>query len=172
MPPWVVEAVGMRTPDDTQRPVTVALAEDHPLYREALVRTLAADPEIEVVGEARDGGGAIALAADLRPDVLLLDVRLPGCDGLEICERLLGWQRKPGVRVLMLSAFLDERVVARAVEAGAAGYLGKDSPRDEICRAVVTVGRGGTVFTARSQPTPMTDLDQMLGTERAGGTAA
>jgi CheY-like chemotaxis protein len=91
-------------------------------------------------GEAADGLEAEQMIDELRPDVALLDVKMPGLSGLELCERIA--RRALPTRVLMISAYLDPNLVARALAAGAAGYLGKDASRDEICEALVQVGLG------------------------------
>ena len=121
-------------------PITVVVADDHPLYRDGLVRAISSVPELVLVGEAADGHEAEQLIEERRPDVVLLDVKMPGLGGVELCERIA--RRALPTRVLMISAYLDPSLVARALAAGAAGYLGKDASRDEICEAIVQVGRG------------------------------
>jgi two-component system nitrate/nitrite response regulator NarL len=125
---------------DSQRRIGVLVADDHPLYRDGLVRAIATAPELELLGEAEDGIEAEALVEELRPDVALLDVKMPGLSGIELCERIA----RTGLptRVMMISAYLDPNLVEHAVRAGAAGYLGKDASRDDICDALVRVGRG------------------------------
>jgi two-component system, NarL family, nitrate/nitrite response regulator NarL len=122
------------------RRIGVVVADDHPLYRDGLVRAIASVAELELLGEAGDGAEAEELILELRPDVALVDVKMPVLGGVELCERLA--RRGIATRVLMISAYLDPSLVARAVAAGAAGYLGKDASRDEICDALVQVGRG------------------------------
>ena len=126
--------------------ITVVLADDHPLYRDGLVRAISSAPELELAGEAADGLEAERLILEQRPDVALLDVKMPGLGGVELCERIAA--RGLSTRVLMISAYLDPNLVARALAAGAAGYLGKDASRDEICEALVHLGRG--VVTAKA----------------------
>jgi two-component system nitrate/nitrite response regulator NarL len=120
--------------------VSVVVADDHPLYRDGVVRAISSDPGLVLVGEAADGLEAEQLIVQLRPDVALLDVKMPGLGGVELCERMV----RGGLptRVLMISAYLDPSLVARALGAGAAGYLGKDASREEICEALVHLGRG------------------------------
>jgi two-component system, NarL family, nitrate/nitrite response regulator NarL len=120
--------------------VSVVVADDHPLYRDGVVRAIAESEELVLVGEAGDGREAERLIVELRPDVALLDVRMPGLGGVELCERIVAGGLP--TRVLMLSAFLDPRLVARAFEAGAAAYLGKDASREDICHALTRLGRG------------------------------
>ena len=126
--------------DSGGRRIGVVVADDHPLYRDGLVRAIASVAELELLGEAGDGAEAEELILALRPDVALVDVKMPVLGGVELCERLA--RRGASTRVLMISAYLDPSLVARAVAAGAAGYLGKDASRDEICDALVQVGRG------------------------------
>jgi two-component system, NarL family, nitrate/nitrite response regulator NarL len=119
--------------------ISVVVADDHPLYRDGLVRAIESDPALELAGVAANGTEAEQLIEDLRPDVALLDVKMPGLAGVELCERIV--RGALPTRVLMLSAYLDPNLVARALQAGAAGYLGKDASREEICEALVQLGR-------------------------------
>src|SRR4051794_34103506 len=119
--------------------VSVVVADDHPVYRDGLVRAISSADGLELLGEAADGRQAERLIEQKRPDVALLDVKMPALGGVELCERLVG--RVP-TRVVMISAYLDPNLVARALRAGASAYLGKDASRDEICDALVRVGRG------------------------------
>jgi two-component system, NarL family, nitrate/nitrite response regulator NarL len=121
-------------------PVRVVVAEDHDAYREGIVRAIAGADSLELAGEATDGLEAERLIEELSPDVALLDVKMPGLGGLELCERVA--ERGLPTRVVMISAYLDPSLVARAKRAGAGAYIGKDAPREEICRALVRVGRG------------------------------
>ncbi len=129
--------------------VRVYVADDHPLYREGVVRALRMRPDFELVGEAGDGRAALEQVRTLAPDVAVLDLRLPGLDGIEITEAL----RREGspTRVLMLSAFLESAVVYRAVAAGASAYLSKDADGDAICDAVAAVAEGRSVFSPEVQ---------------------
>jgi DNA-binding NarL/FixJ family response regulator len=120
--------------------IRVLLADDQALVRAGFRMILGAEPGIEVVGEAADGAEAVALASELDPDVVLMDVRMPGLDGIEATRRL--GQAGIGARVLVLTTFdLDEYVYA-AVRAGASGFLLKDAPREQLVTAVRTVARG------------------------------
>src|SRR4051794_2561796 len=122
-----------------ERRISVVVADDHPLYRDGLVRAIATAAELELLGEAADGAEAERLIAELRPDVALVDVKMPVLGGVELCERMA--RRSAATRIVMISAYLDPNLVARALRAGAAGYLGKDASREEICEALVEVGR-------------------------------
>ena len=125
--------------DSAERRISVVVADDHPLYRDGLVRGIATAGDLELLGEAADGEEAERLIEELRPDVALVDVKMPVLGGVELCERLA--ERGTPTRVVMISAYLDPNLVARALRAGAAGYLGKDASREEICEALVEVGR-------------------------------
>jgi two-component system nitrate/nitrite response regulator NarL len=129
--------------------VRVIIAEEHPLYREGVVRAIKARPELELVGEAADGRQALALIKDLRPDVAVLDVKMPELDGLQVANAVD--RDAIPTRVLMLSAFLDRQIVFQAVAAGAAGYLSKDADRLEITDAILAVHRGETVLAPEVQ---------------------
>ncbi|MDA8236981.1 MAG: response regulator transcription factor [Chloroflexi bacterium] len=129
------------------RTVRVLLAEDHAVVREGTRQILEADAAIEVVGEAADGAAAIALAARLRPDVVLLDLHMPGINGIEATRRLVA--DSPDARVLILSAYDEEDYVAAALEAGARGYLLKSSHGREVVAAIHAVAQGQVVMDAR-----------------------
>ena len=105
-------------------PLRILLVDDHLLFRKGLVRLLDAQPDFEVVGEARDGLEAVEQAQALRPDVVLMDIRMPGCDGLEATRRIKA--QMPDVRVVMLTVSDDDQDLATAVRYGADGYLLKD----------------------------------------------
>jgi DNA-binding NarL/FixJ family response regulator len=120
--------------------IRLLIADDQELVRAGFAAILGAETDMEVVGEAGDGDAAVAGARKLRPDVVLMDVRMPAMDGLEATRRLLADPAPP--RVLVLTTFdLDEYVYA-AVRAGASGFLLKDAPREQLVTAVQTVARG------------------------------
>jgi DNA-binding NarL/FixJ family response regulator len=120
-------------------PVRVLLADDHQLMREGTAALLGADERIEVVGLARDGREALALAERRRPDVVLLDLNMPVLGGLEACARL---RDGGGPEVLMLTVSDEEPDLYAALRVGAAGYLTKDVPPAELIEAVLAVARG------------------------------
>ncbi|MDI2130246.1 response regulator transcription factor [Yinghuangia seranimata] len=124
--------------------IRLLLADDHPVVREGLAGMLTNEPDLEVVGAAEDGAAAVALAAELRPDVVLMDLRMPGTDGVTATGRIT--RELPGVRVLILTTYDTDTDIVRAVEAGAAGYLLKDTPRAELAAAVRAAARGETVL--------------------------
>lgn len=126
----------------------VLIVEDHPVYRDGLAALLSA-AGVEVVGTAASGEEALALAeADL--DVVIMDIALPDRDGADVTAELV--ERHPGIQVLVLTMFHEDQVIARALEAGASGYLVKDAPPDEILRAVASVASGALVFGADLAP--------------------
>jgi DNA-binding NarL/FixJ family response regulator len=120
--------------------IRVLLADDHPVVREGLRGMLDAEPDIEVVGEAASGPEAVALAGQLRPDVVLMDLRMPGGDGVEATRRLTG------TTVVVLTTYDSDADILRAVEAGAAGYLLKDTPRTVLADSVRAAAKGETVL--------------------------
>lgn len=124
--------------------VRVLVADDHPVVRAGIVGLLAGEPDLEVVGEAGDGEQALALTGTVRPDVVLMDLRMPVLDGAGATERILA--RHPGVRVVVLTTYETDADILRAVEAGATGYLLKDTPRDDLVAAVRAAARGETVL--------------------------
>ncbi|MCC8249339.1 response regulator [Saccharothrix luteola] len=131
----------MTAPD---QPVRVLIVDDQALFREALATLLEVQPEIEVVGEAGDGEQAVRRCAELRPDVVLMDLRMPVLDGIAATNRLRVEQ--PGVRVLALTTFDDDADVFAALRAGALGYLLKDVSSARLVEALVAARRGESVL--------------------------
>ena len=126
-------------------PIRVLVADDHSVVREGLRHVLAGVPELMVVGEAGTGPDAMALAATARPDVVLLDLTMPGAGGLEVLRHLR--TTLPEIRVLILSVHDDPEYVLESVRAGAHGYLRKDSSPAEIRQAIRAVHAGDTYFS-------------------------
>jgi NarL family two-component system response regulator LiaR len=124
--------------------IRVLIADDHAVVRQGLRTFLELQDDIEVVADACDGEEAVAAALDDRPDVVLMDLVMPGVDGIEATRRILS--ERPGTRVIALTSFLDEDKVMPAVRAGAAGYLLKDVEPDELVRAIQTVNDGGALL--------------------------
>jgi DNA-binding NarL/FixJ family response regulator len=124
--------------------VTVLLVDDHPVVRVGLRGMLAAAPDIEVVGEAGSGAEAVVLAGTLAPDVVLMDLRMPGGDGVAATERIRA--ARPATRVVVLTTYDTDTDILRAIEAGAAGYLLKDAALDTLADAVRAAARGETVL--------------------------
>ena len=124
--------------------IRVLVVDDHALHRDGTSQILDAHPDLEVVGDASSGEVALALVNQLHPDVVLLDIRLPGINGIEVCRRLT--RDHPDVRVLMVSAYDEDEYVRGALEAGAAGYLSKTAPGKELVQAVRAVAGGTSVL--------------------------
>jgi DNA-binding NarL/FixJ family response regulator len=122
----------------------VLIVDDHPVVRDGLRGMLAGDPDLEVVGEASDGAEALAAAGTLRPDVILMDLRMPGMGGAAAIEALAA--RNDPARVLVLTTYDTDTDVVPALEAGATGYLLKDTPREELVRAIRAAARGEAVL--------------------------
>jgi two-component system nitrate/nitrite response regulator NarL len=124
--------------------VTVVVADDHPLYREGVVRALSASGRVEVVAQSGDGRTALAQIEEHQPDVALLDYKLPELDGLAVTNAVV----RDGMttRVLIVSAFADSGVVYRALEMGAAGFVSKEARREQIVDAVLACARGDDVI--------------------------
>jgi two-component system nitrate/nitrite response regulator NarL len=125
-------------------PTSVLIADDHPLFREAIARVIAERSDLELVAEAADGRAALEKIRELRPDVAVIDVRMPGLDGSDVLVAL----REEGLptNVVFLSAFLDSKTVYDAVAAGANAYLSKEAETDEIVTAILAAARGETIL--------------------------
>ena len=124
--------------------IRLLVVDDHPVVRDGLSSMFAREPEFDVVGEAADGAEAVRLAVTLRPDVILMDLRMPGVDGVRAIQELASYDT--GARVLVLTTYDTDSHVLPAIEAGATGYLLKDAPRDELLRAVRATARGEAVL--------------------------
>ena len=125
-------------------PTRVIVADDHPTFRRGLGALLDALDEIELVGEAADGETAVALASQLRPDVVVMDLNMPGVNGVEATRRIVA--DDPEVAVLVLTMHSDDTHLRHALHAGARGYLLKDAEPDAIIRAIVAVNEGQAIF--------------------------
>ncbi|MEU4725921.1 response regulator transcription factor [Nonomuraea dietziae] len=128
-------------PEETIR---VLVADDHPVYRDGLAVLLGSIPGIEVAGTAADGGQAVERAADLQPDVVVMDVRMPGLDGIEATRRIVA--DSPHISVVVLTMSEEDATLFAAMQAGARGYLLKGAGQEEIVRAIRAVAHGEAIF--------------------------
>ncbi|WP_067541145.1 response regulator [Nocardia crassostreae] len=127
-------------------PLRLILADDHVVMRAGLAALLAAEPGIEIVGEAENGSAAIELAERLKPEVALLDLRMPVLDGVSATREIT---TRTSTRVLILTTYDTDSDIERAIEAGAIGYLLKDTTREQLVEAIHTAARGRTVLAPR-----------------------
>src|ERR1019366_1461920 len=151
--------------DEAGAPIRLLIADDHPVVRDGLSSMFARDPEFEVLGEASDGAEAVRLALALAPDVILMDLRMPGMDGLTAITEL--GRRGSAARVLVLTTYDTDSHVLPAIEAGATGYLLKDAPRADLLRA----GRAAAPGAGGPGPGPLSQRElEVLELVAAGNT--
>ncbi|MET3451228.1 response regulator transcription factor [Curtobacterium sp. 1544] len=124
--------------------IRVVVADDHPIVRAGIVALLQDADDVEVVGQANDGEAAVAIVLAERPDVVLMDLRMPGLNGDDATARILA--REPGIRVLILTTYESDDQILAAIEAGAAGYLLKAAPESEILAGLRATARGETAL--------------------------
>ena len=127
-------------------PLRILIADDHPLVRSGLRALLMAAEDLEVVGEAATGEEAVTLASTLSPDVIVMDLRMPGINGIEATRRIV--QTNPRTRILVVTLFEDDDSVFAALRAGARGYILKDANEVEVVRAIRAVSGGDAIFSA------------------------
>ncbi|MBA2374766.1 MAG: response regulator transcription factor [Rubrobacter sp.] len=120
--------------------VKILIADDHPVVRMGIRGMLDGEPDIEVVGEAENGGEAVEMVAKLRPDVVLMDLRMPNMDGVAATEKIT--KDHPETRILVLTTYESDADILRAIETGATGYLLKDTPKEDLFAAIRTVAKG------------------------------
>jgi DNA-binding NarL/FixJ family response regulator len=126
-------------------PIRILITDDQTITRSGLKTLLSSVESIEIVGEARNGDEAIELAAAHQPDVILMDLRMPGINGIEATRRI--HRTSPHINILVLTVFEDDASVFPAIRAGACGYLLKNTEQDELLRAISTVAQGGAIFS-------------------------
>ncbi len=146
---WLRHAEGAMTasdPPSRSRPLRVVVVDDHPMYRDGLRQMLATSAETEPVGEAATGEDAVETVRRLRPDLVLMDLRLPGMSGVEATRRIL--EDVPGLPIVVLSMLDDDDSVFAAMRAGARGYLLKGADRDELLQAIRAASLGEVIFGA------------------------
>jgi two-component system nitrate/nitrite response regulator NarL len=135
--------------DDDKGRIRVLVADDHPLYREAVVRAVRARPEFELIGQAQDGREALGVIRESAPDVAVVDVEMPSLGGVEVVRAVN--RDALGTRVVLLSAHLESDTVYAAVQSGVRGYLPKAWPAERICDALVAVFRGEIILPGEIQ---------------------
>jgi DNA-binding NarL/FixJ family response regulator len=140
----------------------VLIADDHPLFRKGMRALLTSISGVEVIGEAATGQEAIELAAALQPEVIIMDLQMPGINGIEATRQII--QVSPHIRILVVTLFEDDASVFTALRAGARGYILKDAKEEEIVRAVRAVGGGEAIFS----PAIATRLMEFFATPRPG----
>jgi two-component system, NarL family, nitrate/nitrite response regulator NarL len=122
----------------------VLIADDHPLFRDGLARRIKERPELELIGEAGDGPAALAAIRELKPDVAVLDIKMPGLDGLKVAAAVA--REELPTRIIILSAYVESPIVFKALAAGARAFLSKDADRRDVCDTIVAVARGEVVL--------------------------
>ena len=154
----------MSTPEPTQAEITCLIVDDHEVVREGIRLSLSRSPHIRVIGEAADGESAVALAERRRPNVVIMDVRMPGMDGLEATKLLVA--QDPTVAVLIFTAYSERSLLSRGLESGAKGYILKEAPHDTLVRAIEKVADGEGYVDPALMPAFLAgrDKDEMLTT--------
>lgn len=150
--------------------IRILIADDHSVVRQGLTMFLALDPDLEIVGEAKDGAEAVRLVGEIQPDVVLMDLLMPRMDGIEATRAIR--QQHPGTEVIALTSVLEDASVTGAVRAGAIGYLLKNTESDELCRAIKAAAAGQVQLSPQAaarlmhevrgpaQPEPLTDRER------------
>ena len=123
----------------------ILIADDHPVFRDGIRALLDAAPDIEIIADATTGAEAVALAEQQQPDVILMDLKMPGMHGVAATRQIV--ERSPQIRVLVVTMFEDDASVFTAMRAGARGYVLKDATKEELLRAIQAVGNGEAIFS-------------------------
>lgn len=140
--------------------INILLVDDQAIIREGLRAMLSLEPDMRVVGEAENGQQALRLVRELSPDIVLMDVRMPGMDGLTALEQLKAFS--PRSSVIMLTLYADSDYLLRAVSAGAAGYILKDASREELVRAVRVTAEGGAIIAPSMLPQLLRQMERIV----------
>lgn len=143
-----------------RNPVRIVVADDHSIFREGLQLLLKKEKTIEVAGEAADGDALLVLIAEVQPDVVVTDIDMPGKNGIEVTRILK--QSHPSIGVIALTMFGEEHLVVDMMEAGANGYVLKESKKEEIIQAILTASEGGSYFCERTSM----QLSKLLATSK------
>jgi DNA-binding NarL/FixJ family response regulator len=138
--------------------ITVLIVDDHEVVREGLRLSLSRTPHIRVVGEAPDGNAALDLASRRKPNVVIMDVRMPGMDGLDATKELM--EREPNTSVLIFTAYSERSLLARGLESGAKGYILKEAPHDTLVRAIEKVAGGDSFIDPALMPAFLSGKDR------------
>ncbi|WP_051914365.1 response regulator [Thermorudis peleae] len=144
----------------TERVIRVLIADDHDLFREGLRQLIETDDHIAVVGEAANGQEAIEQVKALRPDVVLMDISMPGLDGIRATEYIA--QHFPNTHVIMLTMYQDDEYVIHAIRAGAKSYLVKSTKAEELLRAIHVAAEGGSAIDPALAPVLMREYQRLL----------
>jgi len=147
--------------------ITCLIVDDHEVVREGLRLSLSRAPHIRVIGEAADGASAVSLAERRLPDVVIMDVRMPGMDGLEATKEIT--EKAPSVAVLIFTAYSERSLLTRGLESGAKGYILKEAPHDTLLRAIEKVANGESFIDPALMPSFLPGKDQgdmLTGRER------
>lgn len=136
---------GLPLPLTGSDPIRILIADDHPVFRSGLALLVSSEPTLALVGQAMSGDEAVVLAAEHLPDVILMDLQMPGMSGIDATRAVLA--ANPHIRVLVITMFDDDHLVFTALRAGARGYILKDGDEGEILRAIHAVASGGAIFS-------------------------
>ncbi|MFE4834501.1 response regulator [Arthrobacter sp. NPDC056691] len=153
----------------TEGPIRIALVDDQPLFSAGLKMILRSQPDMDLVGEAINGDAAVKLAGETRPDVLLMDIRMPVMDGITATKAILGSPDLASIKIIVLTTIQHDEAVVRAIQAGAAGFLTKDTTPEFLLAAIRTVHAGHSVIAPaltnellRDYTTPAAGNDEVL----------